>query len=181
MCDQDRVRLGDAPRAAAAARGFVADQCARWALQEIRDDLVLPVSELVTNAIVHAGTPSHLTISLAGRIVEVAVHDGSPRAPIMRPVRVDPLGDIDRAAPVLTGQPLDRQDPSLQVGEAGSIVAGRGLLIVDAVADEWGIAELRQGKTVWFRIQVPERWSFPQPCGCAAGRSRTPGGLALDA
>jgi anti-sigma regulatory factor (Ser/Thr protein kinase) len=30
--------------------------------------------------------------------------------------------------------------------------SGRGLLLVDALADEWGVAEVADGKTVWFTV-----------------------------
>lgn len=180
MCMQGSIELPTDGRSAGRARAFVAERCRAWGLGEICDDLILPVSELITNAIVHARTPALLTLSLTDPFVEVAVQDDSPRPLIPRPVRLDPLGDIDRAAPMLSDQPLDPRDPMLVVGGAGSITAGRGLLIVDAVADEWGVAELIVGKTVWFRIRVPETRSFPSGCRCPSGTSVTPGGLRID-
>ena len=53
-----------------------------------RDDLVetaeLLVSEIVTNALVHAGTPIDVAFTLAGRGLRVEVSDGSPHAPTVR-------------------------------------------------------------------------------------------------
>ncbi len=178
MCMQGSIELPDDRRSAGHARAFVAEHCGQWDLGQVCDDLTLPVSELVTNAIVHARSPLQLTVSLTERFIEVAVRDGNPRPPIIRPVRIDPLGDIDRAS-ISPNGPVDPRDPMLVVGEAGSVTAGRGLLIVDAVADEWGVNELSQGKTVWFRIRLPHGWSFRTPCGCHAGASVTPGGLKL--
>lgn len=34
---------------------------------------------------------------------------------------------------------------------------GRGLQIVDALADEWGVDDHRDGKTVWCRLMAPRR------------------------
>src|SRR5258707_456265 len=60
------------PKAVAAARRFVRETLISWGLPG-RDDLVadavLLASELVTNAIVHAGTPVQLTCSLDGEAV----------------------------------------------------------------------------------------------------------------
>lgn len=51
---------------------------------ESGDSMVLVVSELVTNALRHGGTWTlGLTAHLVG--IEVAVYDGSPQAPRMRP------------------------------------------------------------------------------------------------
>jgi anti-sigma regulatory factor (Ser/Thr protein kinase) len=33
-------------------------------------------------------------------------------------------------------------------------LAGRGLQIVDALADDWGVAAVDGGKTVWFTLRV---------------------------
>jgi hypothetical protein len=44
--------------------------------------------------------------------------------------------------------------PIWHVGEAGGIAAGRGMLIIDAIADEWGITQLNAGKEVWFRLPI---------------------------
>jgi anti-sigma regulatory factor (Ser/Thr protein kinase) len=33
--------------------------------------------------------------------------------------------------------------------------AGRGLLIVDAIADEWGVVPVDRGKVVWFTLPRP--------------------------
>jgi anti-sigma regulatory factor (Ser/Thr protein kinase) len=45
------------------------------------DTATLLVSELVTNAILHARTPVTLTIEEVGTVAHIAVHDGSPVAP----------------------------------------------------------------------------------------------------
>src|SRR5207248_4145914 len=72
------------PKAAAAARRFVRDTLQAWVVtgdadgHGLVDDAVLLTSELVTNAVVHAGTPVQVTCRLAAGAVEVVVSDGHP-------------------------------------------------------------------------------------------------------
>jgi anti-sigma regulatory factor (Ser/Thr protein kinase) len=108
-------------RSASAARAFVL--AAGWS-----DDadtnlrLATVVSELVTNAILHARTVFLVTVVLTGQTIRVAVSDHSAALPTRR----------------------DYQD--LQP-------TGRGLHIVEALADRWGVAEEAAGKTVWFEME----------------------------
>jgi hypothetical protein len=65
-----------APASLAWARSTVRHACADWELEpEVRDAAVLVATELVTNAVVHAGTPSVLSIGLDGSGLHVAVRD----------------------------------------------------------------------------------------------------------
>lgn len=180
MCEQAVVELPSSPTSAREARRFVGERCAQWGLGDVCEDLILPVSELVTNAVLHARTPAKVTVTLTARFVEVAVRDTNPRPPVLRPVRVDLAADIQQVAARLSDLPDDLRDPALHVGDAGSIAAGRGLHIVDAVADEWGVSELSDGKDVWFRVAVPPESGHCSDCHCAAqGNATTPGGLPL--
>ena len=154
MPERASVSLPCAPVAAGLARQFVAQRCRDWQLEAFCADLTLPVSELVTNAVLHAGTPIQLTLIRGGDYVQVSVSDRNPRRPVMRPVRLDLDADIAVATHLSIDFPPDLRDQQLHVGDAGSISAGRGLHIVDAVADEWGVAELSEGKDVWFRIHT---------------------------
>jgi anti-sigma regulatory factor (Ser/Thr protein kinase) len=140
--------------------------------------MVLPVSELITNAFLHAGTHLVLTASLTGEFVEVSVRDDNPRAPIVRPVRIDLGADLAELPEAVQVQG-DHRAAALHVGEAGSVAAGRGLHIVDAVADEWGVAEYTDGKDVWFRIRTPGDWEPAEPCPCPGSPVTTPGGLPI--
>jgi serine phosphatase RsbU (regulator of sigma subunit)/anti-sigma regulatory factor (Ser/Thr protein kinase) len=120
------------PAAAAAARRFVRETLRAWQVPDdsgrVVDDAVLLTSELVTNAIVHAGTPLEVTCRRHAGEIEVAVRD-------LRPTRTlsdSPLGaDADR-----TG--------------------GRGLLLPAALASSWGLSYARTSKTIWFRIALDE-------------------------
>ncbi len=47
------------------------------------------------------------------------------------------------------------QDPALPQVQAfaPSAASGRGLLILDSLADDWGVEASAQGKTVWFALR----------------------------
>ena len=122
------------PKAAAAARRFVRDTLQTWAVTGaadwpgLVDDAVLLTSELVTNAVVHAGTPVQVTCRLAEGAGEVVVSDSHPG-------RLVPEAPEHEAV------------PSEQTG-------GRGLLLPAALASAWGVAYGRASKAVWFRLAL---------------------------
>ncbi|WP_030614629.1 SpoIIE family protein phosphatase [Streptomyces sclerotialus] len=131
------VGLPGAPIAAGAARQFVRTTVADWATRELpgaqylterlAEEAELLVSELVTNAVVHAGT----AVELLCRLDE----DGPCTAVIVE------VSDHHPARPV-----RGRHDAVTAEG------AGRGLQLVGALADAWGITYRRTLKTVWFRV-----------------------------
>jgi len=178
VCGQVVHDLPSDPRSPGEGRQLVSDQCLEWSLGDICEDMVLPVSELITNAFLHAGTQLRLTTSLTREFVEVSVRDDNLRAPIVRPVRIDLEADL-AGLPEGVDVQGDHRHASLHVGEAGSVAAGRGLHIVDAVADEWGVAEYANGKDVWFRIRTPAGWEPDVPCPCPGSGITTPGGLPI--
>lgn len=75
------------PGAARAARQFVLDS--GWSDDEETNlRLATVVSEVVTNAILHARTPFRVTVSRTGESIRVDVHDESDDMPIPRPYGV---------------------------------------------------------------------------------------------
>lgn len=94
------------------------------------DDLLLMVSELASNAVRHtasgdAGGWFDLTIAASGYTVRIAIADrGGSSEPRM------PAGG----------------------GESGVLTGGRGLRIVDALADDWGHGGDELGRVVWFEL-----------------------------
>ncbi len=114
---------------ASRARHFVNTVFAEWGLAGVGDQLdtaVLLVSELVTNAVRHAGTALRLRVlrPVEGR-VRIEVIDHAPH------------GALDSR---LSGE-----------GAEG----GRGLYLVETLADAWGSAALggaAGGKTIWFEL-----------------------------
>jgi anti-sigma regulatory factor (Ser/Thr protein kinase) len=79
------VSLAPEPRSAQAARRFVRDTLASWDREEWEMPAALLVTELVTNAVLHARTPVTVALVLAGDALRIAVRDGSLRRPALRP------------------------------------------------------------------------------------------------
>jgi serine phosphatase RsbU (regulator of sigma subunit)/anti-sigma regulatory factor (Ser/Thr protein kinase) len=117
-------------QAVAAARRFVRETLNSWQLP-CRDDLVsdavLLTSELVTNAVVHAGTAVKVACRLRGAEVEVSVLDRHPARMIPDP----PDGSARSDRP-----------------------SGRGLLLPGALSSSWGVTYAPAAKVVWFRLAL---------------------------
>ncbi len=123
-----RAVLSGEPEQVAEARRLVAGYL-REVGEEDGEVAVLLVSELVTNAIVHGRTPLELRAAAAGSALRVEVHDQDPRR-----------------APVLREQVVGNPD-ALNSG-------GRGLQLVDTLADRWGWSDNPGGKMVWFELDA---------------------------
>lgn len=96
----------------------------------IAETLVLVVSELVTNAVVHTGCPAVLRLSMP-------VSDAAPGG-VFDLVRVE-VADASRTAPA----------PRHATGDATN---GRGLELVELLCDRWGWYPDGSGKRVWCEI-----------------------------
>jgi anti-sigma regulatory factor (Ser/Thr protein kinase) len=107
---------------------------ARDDLRQIDTEVLLVASELVTNAVLHARTALELSYAADEKNVEVGVrdHDARPLQPLAAPSK--PAADSNW--PLLA-------------------LVGRGLAIVAAMADEWGVTETQDGKQVWARWSAP--------------------------
>lgn len=80
------ARLAPTLQAPAFARRLVADACAVWSLPSLVYPAKLVVSELVLNAVEHAGTEAKVTVSRRGPGIHLAVADRDRRLPAMPPV-----------------------------------------------------------------------------------------------
>jgi anti-sigma regulatory factor (Ser/Thr protein kinase) len=81
----------DAP---SAARRFVANALSEWEHDgALLSDAELVLSELVTNSVIHAGSPVSISVSPASQRVRLSVHDPSPVEPSLRfPGSLEPGG-----------------------------------------------------------------------------------------
>ena len=95
MCRRAALGLDPTPHAAGAARSFVASTCTRWGADRAIDEVTLAVSELVTNAVLHAHTHIEVELCITRGTIEICVSDRDTRPPILRPVRLDLLADLD--------------------------------------------------------------------------------------
>ncbi|GAB2939550.1 SpoIIE family protein phosphatase [Streptomyces heilongjiangensis] len=119
-------------RSVATARSFVRDTLQGWGFADIVDDAVVLTSELVTNAVVHAGTSADVLCLRAEDGVRIEVADRYPEREI-------PL----QSSPVNMGSP-DRE-------------GGRGLQLCAAMAGRWGVEYTPTHKQVWFQLDLPDR------------------------
>ena len=71
-------------RSVAAARRFVAAALEQWGRDDQIDEVTLLTSEVVTNAVLHAGSDVDVRVSLVGAVVRVEVGDRDPDPPVVR-------------------------------------------------------------------------------------------------
>lgn len=175
MCRHATQPLPAEPHSAAAARAFLRRRFTEWELLALLDDAEVALTELVTNALRHAHTPLEVSLSSENAMIEIAVCDGSPVFPTIRPQRTDLDTDIAEVldAEETLGTVLPDDDPRFAVGDAGSLTGGRGLLLVQAIAAQWGASPLSDGKAVWIRTPVPDGWPHALDCPCATSPKAT--------
>jgi anti-sigma regulatory factor (Ser/Thr protein kinase) len=78
------LSLGADARSPGAARRFLSSTLVSWGKTEYSDDGALLLSELVTNATLHARTQIVVRIELKSEALHIAVTDSSPRQPAVR-------------------------------------------------------------------------------------------------
>ena len=72
------------PQTVRGARDFAMEVLADLAPEDAADDVALALSEVVTNAVLHAGTTIQVSVAVGRDLVRVEVADGSPRVPSAR-------------------------------------------------------------------------------------------------
>lgn len=133
------------PDAPAMARHLIRAAVAAWGAWDQADEIELAADELMTNALVHTDGVGQVSM------------------------RLTPEGRI-RIEVEDTSSDLPRQR------EAGDwAVSGRGLLLVDRLADAWGVEPRGGGKCVWCEFTIPVR---PAPGGGPGGPGPGPGSPA---
>src|SRR5262245_2570262 len=138
---QARTQFPPQARSAAEARHWVRDHLTEMGQPDLVDSAEAGVSELVTNCILHAQTSIGLQMTGTDGRVIIEVYDAAPMVH-------KPAGDS--AAP-------DTVDSTI----------GRGLRIVRAHAQEWGVSTSPQGKAIWFQPTPSSATDHPDTASAA--------------
>ncbi len=115
------------------ARRFTAQALDRLGAAQVTDDAEIIVSELATNAVLHARCGFTVKLRRDRNCLHISVSDGSDRLPTLK-------------------------------AASAQRNSGRGLRVVEALAEAWGTKRTTKGKSVWVRLHLP-----PEP------RPGTPG------
>ncbi|MFF3907301.1 ATP-binding protein [Streptomyces sp. NPDC001848] len=112
------------PEEVAGLRRVLRTHLSLWGLHDVVDAAELCVSELVTNVIKHVGrgTPTTLAVSANDAHVRIEVRDPDPRA-----------------LPTLLDTGVEAE-------------SGRGMALVDALADRWGVQLFADQKVTWCEL-----------------------------
>lgn len=122
MTDTTQRFFDPRPESIGQARKFTTETLDDWGLHDRAEDIRLCVSELATNALVHATVTGHrflVRLDADEEVVRLEVHDSRRQQPAAR-------------------------EP------AATDVSGRGLVLVAALSDGWGVEDCGSlGKIVW--------------------------------
>ncbi|GGJ88090.1 hypothetical protein GCM10011583_19420 [Streptomyces camponoticapitis] len=123
------------PRVVARVRRAIRLHLSLWGLSDLEDVAQVCVSELVANVITHVGpgTPVTLAVSTDGAHLRIELTD-----------------------------PDARTMPTLLAPTPGA-ESGRGLMILDAMADRWGVISRPDSKVVWCELATGPEASREQP------------------
>ncbi|MFJ3672366.1 ATP-binding protein [Streptomyces sp. NPDC090106] len=137
-----RLDLDGASAVVPLARDFARDALHAWGWlpaasadqRAASEDVLLVVSELITNACLHAEGPDEMAIACDGKVIRIEVADRG------------------------TGEPAPRTPH--RAGRPG----GHGMFIVQRLCLDWGVVRTpgAAGKTVWAELQAPGE-STPGP------------------
>jgi anti-sigma regulatory factor (Ser/Thr protein kinase) len=127
-----------------AARRFVTGTISD-APTELKDSVSVMVSELSTNALLHASGGFEVAVDRSELTISVSVIDRGDGTPVL-------------------------QSPKF------SEPHGRGLRIVAALSDEWGISATSDGKAVWFRLNLQGSGTTASADGVAGSTTTAPAG-----
>ncbi|MCQ0023208.1 ATP-binding protein [Streptomyces somaliensis DSM 40738] len=126
---QVQLEVGPDPAEVGRARRWARSRLAGSGIDDdesLADTLVLLISELVTNAIVHTGHPA---------VLRLLFGPGGAGAGIVRVEVAD-----------------DSASPPQQRRADGADTHGRGLELIDGLADRWGWQPEGRGKRIWCEV-----------------------------
>ena len=116
-----RAGLPADPASAARARRFLDATLRGWQCDHLVEVASLLLSELVANAVLHAGTSILVVARVVDDRLRIEVHDDNPRMPMRKHY-------------------------------SATSATGRGLLLVERLAERWGSDVTPSGKVVWFEL-----------------------------
>jgi anti-sigma regulatory factor (Ser/Thr protein kinase) len=122
-----RISLPKTAASPAEARHLVSRFAAENDLHDDSGAALLVLSELVTNAVLHGAEPIEVYVCRDHDLLRIEVSDGGPRT--------------DGVVPRSQGDPRP---------------GGRGLHIVNSLADRWGTTDSDTGKTVWAEMAIAD-------------------------
>jgi anti-sigma regulatory factor (Ser/Thr protein kinase) len=114
------LHLDPDPAAAREARSWIVSALGNWPDAGVETARLL-VTEVVTNAVLHARTPIEVCVRPVGSRIRFEIADEHPAGPLFKHFQLDAM-------------------------------TGRGLRLLDSMADEWGVARTEGGKVVWFTL-----------------------------
>ncbi|MCV2490340.1 ATP-binding protein [Geodermatophilus sp. YIM 151500] len=121
-----RIDLPPVAGSVPVARHVVVDLLRVWGARQEVDDAALLITELVANVVDHAGGEAGLTVEVVLAGEWLRISVADGSA--VRPVVRELEGDAPR---------------------------GRGMQLVQAVADRWGSEDHQGGKRIWFELRAP--------------------------
>ncbi|MFJ3583373.1 ATP-binding protein [Streptomyces sp. NPDC090127] len=129
------VELQALPSRIGQVRRIVSAHLRYWHLDALIDHAALGVTELLTNVHRHAQPDKMCTVELELLLdrLTVSVHDHDPRIP-----------GVDSGAGCRRPDDIEAYATS-----------GRGLAIIEAVSESWGIRPHDAGKVIWFTLSAP--------------------------
>ncbi|WP_089100360.1 SpoIIE family protein phosphatase [Streptomyces hyaluromycini] len=120
----------DEPERISEARQHLRELLHDWGSPDQVDSAVLLVSEMLTNVLVHTDADALLLAEVSGQVPERRLR-----------VEVTDAGD---------DLPHKRRP-----GELAS--SGRGLVLIEVLADAWGVDPRGQGKSIWFELYEADK------------------------
>jgi anti-sigma regulatory factor (Ser/Thr protein kinase) len=157
------ITLPPAAESPRSARRFLLSALRGTVDEDTLDSALLLVTELVTNVVVHAGTPATVDVT-AEPVGELTIQVRD-----LHPVRIGAA----RHGPGNGGSD-SANDPFSESGLGGLREDGRGLALVDALASSWGTAHGAGGKSVWFRLPAGAQPAPDEPREPLAGSENVP-------
>ena len=144
MTGEGRVRFVSRPSSIPAARSWLAERLSTWGRPDGREDVLLVASELTANAMLHSGGQYfEVGVSITAATVLLVVEDQG----------TSPASAIAHRSAQASHPVIDVELES---------TTGRGLLLVSALANAWGIEEVLGGTRVWAEFSTGQTSEVPR-------------------